>query len=171
MPSYSESNDGDLEFRKENFDIRTLEDEIRADELSARLLRIFYLELMESDNCSPLEAGALAHGADYFLREFLIPDRRENIFSPSPGRVRQFGGNWYIIRNMEPNMTELQGILKAVEAFYGFCRRTGKVPAALAEELRRECNELDFFKSRIEDFWKIEGDGYLEWERACSLKD
>ncbi len=171
MPSYSESKDRDPVFKKENFDILTLEDEIRADKLCVRYLRVFYLELVEKENLSPLEAGALAQGADYFLREFLIPDRRENIFSPSPGRVRQFAGYWYIVRNMEPNMAELQQILRGVQVFYGFCKKTGMVSAALADEIQKECCDLDFFRNRIEDFWNIEGDGYLEWERVCSPKD
>ncbi len=114
-------------FKKQNFDIDDLQDEIRVDELCGRLLRFFYLDLMEREAMSSAEAGALAHGADYFLREFIIPDRRENIFELRPGRVRQFAGTWYIIRNMEPNMAELTGILNGVEAFYRYCWRLGKI--------------------------------------------
>jgi hypothetical protein len=126
---------------------------------------------VENEKLPAAQAGALAHGADYFLREFIIPDRRENIFALRPGRVRQFAGNWYIVRNLEPNMRELANILKGIEAFYDWCFRVGKVSVELVETVRQECSQLDYYRQRIEDFWAIEGDGYLAWERECTLKE
>jgi hypothetical protein len=171
MSSYINSDGKKAVFLKEDFEIHTLQDEIHAEQLCGRLLEIFFRTLVERDKFSALEAGALARGADYFLREFLIPDRRENIFFPRPGRVRQFAGNWYIIRNMEPNMKELQSILQGVEIFYEFCRSIGKVSLAVVEQIQGECRDANFYRKRIEDFWNIEGDGFLEWEKACTLKD
>jgi hypothetical protein len=160
---------GDI-FRKENFDVNTFEDEVRIDSLCQRLLRMFYLEMAE-EGCSPGEAGRLVWGVDYFLREFIIPDRRENIFSPQSGRVRQFAGNWYIVKNLEPNMEELGTILHGIEAFYEYGKKIGKVSEEVVEDVRRDCSELDYFRRRIEAFWQIEGDGYSAWERECSLKE
>jgi hypothetical protein len=157
-------------FRKENFDVNTFEDEIRIDSLCQRLLRMFYLE-MEEEGRSPGEAGRLVWGADYFLREFIIPDRRENIFSPHSGRVRQFAGNWYIVKNLEPNMEELGTILQGIEAFYEYGKKIGKVTEEILEDVRRDCSELDYYRRRIDTFWLIEGDGYSAWERECSLKN
>lgn len=158
-------------FRRENFDIRDLQDEIRADQLCRRLLEIFYLDLVEERGLPPEEASALAYGADYFLREFLIPDRQENIFALRAGRVRQFAGNWYIVRNLEPNMTELERILRGVDAFYDYCLRVGKISAEQAGAIRRECGELSYYGGRIESFWAIEKDGYFTWDAECTLKD
>lgn len=170
MTSYSMSGHEDRLFARENFDIRNLQDEIRVDELCQRFLKCFCRDLVEKEGLSPEKAGALAHGADYFLREFVIADRRENIFALRGGRVRQFAGNWYIIRNLEPNMAELEGILKGVEAFYAYCFTVGKVTGELAEAVRQECARLDYYRQRIDDFWAIEGDGYQAWERECTLK-
>jgi hypothetical protein len=152
------------------FNIDGLADEIRADQSCVQLLKIFCRALIDEEGLAPLEAGALANGADYFLREFLIAERRENIFAIAPGRIRQFAGNWYIIRNLEPNLAELSAILQGVEAFYSFCQTIGRVPPAVVEQTRGECHELDFYRERIESFWAIEGDGYLAWEGRCSLK-
>jgi len=171
MTGYSFSDQDEQLFARESFEIHNLQDEIRADELCQRLLQCFRHELMEHEKLPPAQAGALAHGADYFLREFVIPNRRENIFVLRPGRVRQFAGNWYIVRNLEPNMAELEGILQGIAAFYAYCATVGKVSAELAETVRQECSLLDFYRQRIEDFWAIEGDGYLAWERACTLKE
>jgi hypothetical protein len=171
MTGYSLPEMNEQFFARENFDIRGLQDEARADELCGRLLRVFARALVEEEHLPPEEAGALAHGADYFLREFVIPDRRENLFALRPGRVRQFAGNWYIVRNLEPNLAELSGILRGVEAFYVFCRRIGRVGDELVESVRRECADLDFYRRRIESFWAIEGDGFEAWERQCSLKE
>jgi hypothetical protein len=171
MTGYSFSDQCDPLFARENFEIHNLQDEIRVDELCQRLLHCFRRELVENEKLPPEQAGALAHGADYFLREFVIPDRRENILALRPGRVRQFAGNWYIVRNLEPNMAELGSILQGVEAFYAYLGKVGKVSAELKAAVRQECALLDYYSQRIDDFWAIEGDGYAAWERECTLKD
>ncbi len=158
------------EFAPENFEIKDLQDEIRVDRLCSDFLRTFFLDLVERSGLSPEQASPLAYGADHFLREFVIPDRQENIFRLSPGRVRQFAGNWYIVKTMEPNMTELRGILEGTQAFYEYCHRCGLVSGEFLEDLRRDCADLDFYAARIEAFWAIEGDGYLSWDRACRIE-
>lgn len=162
---------GDELFKKKNFDVTDLQDEIRVDELCGRLLRFFFRHLVDQQGLAPAEAGSLAHGADYFLREFVIPDRRENIFALRPGRVRQFAGTWYIIRNLEPNMTELGAILAGIATFYRYAKEKGKVSGELATQVAEECRDLAYYTWRIESFWAITGDGYFAWEAECSLKE
>lgn len=158
-------------FNAGQFEIHDLQDEIRADDLCGRLLRFFYLELVEEEQRPPAEAGTLAHGADYFLREFIIPDRQENIFAISPHRVRQFAATWYIIRTVEPNLVELTRILHGVEAFYRYCSKHGRFPADRLAEIEQACHDLSYYGRRIESFWAIEGDGYFAWEEEVSLKN
>lgn len=169
MSGYSLSSEENTLFSIENFEIRTLDDEIRVDDLCKRLLKLFFLDLTEQGQPGE-QAGVLAWGADYFLREFVVPDRQENIFALRPERVRQFAGHWYIVRNMEPNMAELDGILAGVQAFYEYAGRIGKVSAEVVEDVRSECADRDFYRQRIDDFWAIEGDGFLAWQRACPLE-
>jgi hypothetical protein len=171
MSGKKESEAGEERFAPAAFDITGLQDEIRADGLCRELLGEFCRHLVETEKLPPARAGALAHGADYFLREFVIPDRRENIFRLRPGRVRQFAGNWYIVRNLEPNLAELAALLEGVAAFYAWCSDRGLVEAAVAGAVRRECGEHAFYGARIEAFWAITGDGYEAWERECSLKE
>lgn len=161
----------DKPFAEENFNIASLEDEIRVDELCRRLLRLFYEELTQERGLDAEPAAALAWGADYFLRDFLIAERQDNLLRISPQRIRQFGGTWYIIKNLEPNLTELSSHLRGIAAFYRFLAHRGLISERQAEELARPCEELDFYHERIESFWSITGDGYPNWERACSLKD
>jgi hypothetical protein len=155
----------------ELFDIASLDDEIRADQSCVQLLQIFCRHLIEEQGLAPRAAGALAHGADYFLREFVIADRRENIFTLAPGRIRQFAGNWYIVKNLDPNMAELTAILQGTQAFYSYCGTIGRVAPEVVEQVGRECGELAYYQGRIESFWAITGDGYQRWEGQCSLKD
>ncbi len=157
-------------FDPENFHIKDLKDEIQADELCVNLLRIFIREKKEAGELNAHEAGALASGADYFLRDFIISDRRENIFKVDAFRIRQFAGNWYIVKNMQPNLPELKAILMGVEAFYDFCTRAGRMEQERFDGIRRECRRLEYFAERIEKFWAIEGAGFFEWERECSLR-
>jgi hypothetical protein len=165
------SDKGDSIFKKNDFEIRELQDEIRADELCGRLLKLFHRDMMEEEGIPPAEAGTLTHGADYFLREFVIPDRRENIFAPRPSLVRQFAGNWYIVKNLEPNMAELGEMLMGIMAFYHYCEKVGLVSSEITARIQEECEQLDFYRQRIDSFWEIEGDGYFEWEKECSLKN
>ncbi len=158
-------------FGEENFDVDTLQDEIRVDELCQRFLRLFYLDLVENRGLNNEEAAALAYGADYFLRDFIVADRCENIFRLAPQRVRQFGGTWYIVKNLEPNIAELSVQLQGIAAFYRYCAEAGKVSRDMAAEIERQCSDISFYRRRIESFWEITGDGYLAWNKACSLED
>ncbi len=169
----SENNDLSQQevFRRTNFDIVDLHDEIRADQLCRKLLEFFYLHMVEEWAYPAEKASALAYGADYFLREFVIPDRRENIFELRSGRVRQFAANWYIVRTLEPNTVELESILQGVAAFYNFCREIGKVSRDMSETVTKECEDLKYYRQRIESFWAIENDGYFAWEKECSLEE
>ncbi|KIH76812.1 hypothetical protein SAMN05660860_00779 [Geoalkalibacter ferrihydriticus] len=161
----------DPEFAADNFNLHDLDDEIRVDALCRRFLRLFYEDLTQNQGLVAEQAAALTYGADYFLRDFVISERQENIFHIPAQRVRQFAGNWYIIKNLEPNMSELSVQLQGVAAFYHFCARAGRVSAELAREIARQCEDLPFYQERIESFWDISGDGYQRWDQACSFKD
>ncbi|WP_305043011.1 hypothetical protein [Geoalkalibacter sp.] len=161
----------DKVFAEENFTVADLADEIRVDELCRSLLRRFYEHSTQEKGLSAEDGAALAWGADYFLRDFIIAERQDNLLRISPARIRQFGGTWYIIKNLEPNMGELSAHLRGIAAFYRFLADQGLISAHQAEELAEACADLAFYHERIESFWAITGDGYLSWERACSLKD
>lgn len=154
---------------RQNYDMNSLEDEIRADRHCAQLLKQFHQYLLKELHTAPLEAGALAAGADYFLREFIIGERRENIFEIPAVRLRQFGGNWYIIRNLEPNLEELTDMLQGAAAFYRYCSQQTLVTAKLAEDIALEASRFEFFSTRIENFHQISGDGYKEWDQQCPI--
>ncbi|MEJ2201420.1 MAG: hypothetical protein P8X63_10470 [Desulfuromonadaceae bacterium] len=158
-------------FEKNLYDITSLEDEIRADLLCDRLLKACGLHLMEHHRLSAEEASRLCYGASYFLREYLIPDRRVNLFELQPRHIRQFAGNWYIVKNLEPNLTELTGMLEGVLAFHSYCHSLGLVSGQQAETIQASCADLDYYQSRIESFFAIENDGYFQWLADCPLDD
>lgn len=158
-----------IDFPAEGFDIDTLEDEVRADRSCEDLLRRFAADLVRDHGFAAVEAGCLARGAGYFLREFLIGDRRENPFRIDPYRVRQFAATWYVIRNLEPHIEELATILEGVVAFYSYLAEAGRISPSLLEAIRTEAAALDFYRRRIDSFWAIEEDGYPAWMEVCSL--
>jgi hypothetical protein len=155
---------------KAAYDVRSLDDEIRVDRLCVDLLRHLYLDLTLRRELPPEQAGRYCQGADYFLREFLVGDRRDNLFAIRAGRVRQFAGHWYIIRTPDPNLEELRRILDGTAEFYLFLSRQGLVAADVAAAIAAECRELDYYRQRIDDFWAIENDGYKAWRQACPLE-
>ncbi len=153
-----------------DFDVSDWKDETRVDKLCLEVLQKFHRDLLDGQKCDPLEAGSMARGADYFLREFIIGDRQENIFAIASKRVQQFAGNWYIIKNMEPNMEELSDLLFGIDAFYNWCSRIGQFDDQKQKEIHEFCQAHDSYQVRIESFWAIT-DNYSEWDSAISLKD
>jgi len=159
-----------LPLDKSEFDIRTLDDEIRVDALCRDLLQRFYQYLLDK-SMVPGEASLLASGADYYTRDFVIGAKQKNILDEQPGAVRQFAGNWYITNTLEPNMRELSAHLAGVKAFYGFLRESGLVSDQFLRIVEQECENGAYYRDRIEAFWSIRGDGYFAWEKECTLKD
>lgn len=153
-----------------DFAINCLDDEIRVDRLCVDLLRHLFQDLTVRGGLPPEQAGELCHGADYFLREFIVADRRANLFRTAAYHVRQFAGHWYIIRTPEPNLDELRSILDGTAAFFHFLARQGLVTADVAAAIAAQCRELDYYQQRIDAFWSISGDGYHAWRQACPLE-
>lgn len=152
-----------------DFEITTLEDELRVDALCRELLLSFYHDRLAA-GMDEHEATLLANSADYFIRDFLIGVRQLNILEPDPGIVRKFAGNWYIVNTLEPDCDELAGHLKGICEFYRFLAAHEAITADAFSVIEHDCREIPFYKQRIESFWGIQGDGYYDWEEACSLK-
>ncbi len=159
-----------MQINKADFDVSTLDDEIRVDELCKGLLMAYYESLKEA-GIDPAQATIFANGADYFVRDFVIAVKQRNLFSERPGLVRQFAGNWYIMNTLDPAVEYLAGSLQGVAGFYRFLAAQGLVSGEFCQQMEEECADLPYYESRIESFWAITEDGYLAWEKGCSLKE
>lgn len=161
--------EGELVIDKADFVIASVEDEIRADNLCRKLLSRFYLTLLEQ-GVDPRDATLLASGADHFVRDFVVGFMHRSLFDEQPDIVRRFAGNWYIVHTVEPSVDELSVHLSGVRTFYRFLLERDLVGEEFFSTVDRECSDLPYYEERIKGFWAIEGDGYLVWERECSLK-
>lgn len=159
-----------MQIEKSDFDIATLEDEIRVDGLCKTLLMAYYQALLDG-GLDQAAATRLANGADHYVRDFLVGVKTINLFTEREGLVRQFAGNWYIVNTLEPTVGYLADTLPGVANFYRYLADNGLVSEAFCRTIADECGDIPFYGSRIESFWQISGDGYAEWEQACSLKD
>ncbi len=159
-----------MEIVKEDFRLGTLDDELRVDELCSQLLREFHEDLLQQ-GVTPLEAGQMAHGADYFIRDFVVAVKQRNIFEEISGMVRQFAGNWYIVSTLDPDLQVLTGYLKGIRAFYQYLAKCSLISDTFLRAVEKECDDITYYGERITSFWDIKGDGYFAWERECSLKE
>ncbi len=159
-----------LKVDKRDYVPTTLDDEVRVDKLVSDLLHRFYEEI-QLTGMSPEQATALAGAADYFTRDFVVSIKQRSIFDERAGIVRQFAGNWYIVNTMEPLISEIEGYLAGVREFYRFLYGHQLISLKFLQAIEAECSELDYYAGRIESFWDIVGDGYLIWEKECTLKD
>ena len=153
-----------------DFNLTTLEDELRVDGLCRELLMAFYHEKAAS-GMSEHDATQLANSADYFVRDYLVGTRQMNLLETEGKEVRRFAGNWYIINTLEPDITELSVHLKGICEFFRFLAEKENISYEAFAGIECNCASLEFYRSRIESFWDIQGDGYYEWEAGCSLKN
>ena len=158
-----------MKLTKSDFQIGTLEDELRVDGFCRELLMTFYHERIAS-GLNEHEATLLANSADHYLRDYLIGVRQLNLLESDPDVVRQFAGNWYIVNTMEPVIEEIEAHLKGIREFYRFLHSIEAISSDFFAVIDKDCADLTYYQSRIDSFWDIKGDGYSEWERACSLK-
>jgi hypothetical protein len=158
-----------MKLTKSDFQIASLEDELRVDGLCRELLMNFYNDRIES-GLNEDEATLLANSADFYLRDYLIGAKQLNLLEFDPDVVKKFAGNWYIVNSMEPVIEEIETHLKGIREFYSFLHRFEAIDAELYAAVVRDCSDIDYYRSRIDSFWEIKGDGYYEWERECSLK-
>ena len=154
---------------QDNFSIADLDDEIRVDQLCQKLLKKFHRYLLDRSDITPLEAGSLAGGADYFLRDYVLDSLRRNIFTIGARQVRGFAGSWYIHRTLEPNIKELEAILNGVAAFYRYGALNDWLDSSVAEQIATVCADLDFFRGRIDSFHALQGDDYPNWCEQCPV--
>lgn len=159
-----------LQVNKKDFDLVTLEDELRVDELCKNILLRFYEEMC-AQGINAGEATALASAADYFIRDFVVSIKQLNIFTDRRGIVRQFAGNWYIVNTLEPDNAEINRYLLGIKAFYRFLHGHGLISLQYLQAIEEECGDIPFYRDRIDSFWDIKNDGYGEWERLCTLKE
>ncbi len=158
-----------MKLTKSDFQIATLEDELRVDGLCRELLITFYHDRIES-GLNEHEATLLANSADYYLRDYLIGARQLNLLESDPGVVRKFAGNWYIVTTLEPVIDEIEGHLKGIREFYRYLHNNSAIDASFFAAIEPDCADLHFYQARIDSFWDIKDDGYYQWERECSLK-
>ena len=161
-----------MPYQRTDFDLGpSLDDELRVDQRCRALLQAFHRYLLQQRQLAPLEAGSLAAGTDYLLRDFLIDHCRENILDLSPQRLRQFGGTWYILKNLEPNLKELRRSLQGCVYFASYCASLGLMAPEREQALAVVAADEMFFQQRIDAFHALKGDGYTTWEAACTLDD
>jgi hypothetical protein len=160
----------DMNINKGDFNIDSDEDEIRVDGLWRPLLEGFHRSLLDR-GLKADGAGVLAHGADYFVRDFMVSNQRANIFDEKPNLIRRFAATWYILNNLEPKSEQLAGFLEGVREFHRYLRDEGLISGDFMKQVDRECGELAFYEGRIASFWGIRNDGYVAWLQECPLKE
>lgn len=155
------------QWQPQTYHITCLQDEVTADQNCHLLLKDFAHYEVACGRQTPQEAGKLAHGADYFLRDFIIGYCRSHIFTFGPEQVYQFGGHWYMLKALHPEFSELNSILKAVKAFAWFCYEHKLRDLSSAQAVAATCDEKAFFEQRLEAFFNLSADDYPAWQQAC----
>lgn len=164
----TETKHPEIEFEHEDFDLATIEDEVRVDERCQTLLKGFYQNLQNSGK-TPQQASELAYSADYYLRDYVVDFARQNVVRPQPGLVRRFAATWFIVKTLDPEMPLLMRYLEGIREFYRYLHVRHLISADELAFIEEEAGQTDYYRKRIEEFLAINGDGYVSWERECPL--
>jgi hypothetical protein len=166
----TETHHPEIEFEHEDFELATIEDEIRVDERCQSLLKRFYLHLQEG-GYGIQQASDLAFCADYYLRDYLLDFARQNVVRPQPGVVKRFAASWFITHTLDPEMVVLERHLEAIRRFYRFLHAQHLISTEELALIEGEAGQEEYFRQRIESFLAITGDGYVAWEAECPQRD
>lgn len=157
-------------FTQDHYCIKNLDDEIRADRLCQKLLKNYLQYLVNDLKMEALDAGTYARAADYFLRDYLIDQCRENIFSINSEHITAFAGNWYIVSTLEPNWVELESLLEGIQSFYSFCSDKKLIDPSTLDTVSVVCANRSYYQQRIESFYRLQDDEFFNWNEGCPLR-
>lgn len=155
-----------LTFKHDDFDVKSLEDELKVDGLCRKLLEQFYHNLQHM-GLTPENASELAYSADYYVRDYLVDCLQQNILRPQVGLVRYFAASWYITRTLEPEMAVLERHLTGIVAWYRFLREQQYISIDELSGIEQDAAQRDYFQARLERFLNLAGDGYEAWDAEC----
>ncbi|MDF1553540.1 MAG: hypothetical protein P1P84_10785 [Deferrisomatales bacterium] len=140
------------------------DDFVRLDGACHELLREFVDWLQQEPvSLHPAEAGALAHAADRYLREFVVDIMETGPTDADPSLVRSYLGNWYIIHTLEPTAGEMDRIVHALDLFYRFLAQRGILDGQAASRVRAQLQDREFYHGRLQAFWDLTPDTIAPW--------
>ena len=150
--------------RRARYLLQGPDDFVRLDTLCAELLQGFAAWLRgEGGGLPPEEAGALAHAADRYLRDFVVDCKETGPADEDPTLVRQYLANWYIIHTLYPTHEEIDRIIAALRRLYAYLARVGLVGEATRAAVERSLADAAFFHDRLESFWDLTPEGIDAW--------
>jgi len=156
----------DIEFKHDDFDFDTIDEELLVDGRCQQILKQFYLFLQQQGMAAE-QASELAFGADLYLRDYLIDFGRQNIVRPQPGIVTKFAGSWYITHTLDPEFASLERHLTALSELYRYLHRRHLISADELSFLLKEAGQIKFYRQRIDSFLNLTGGGFVAWDAEC----
>jgi hypothetical protein len=156
----------DIEFKHDDFDFDTIDEELLVDGRCQQILKQFYLFLQQQGMAAE-QASELAFGADLYLRDYLIDFGRQNIVRPQPGIVTKFAGSWYITHTLDPEFASLERHLTALSELYRYLHRRHLISADELSFLLKEAGQIEFYRQRIDSFLNLTGGGFVAWDAEC----
>jgi len=148
-------------------------DFLARDRRCAEMLRAFHgwLKTPEGGALEPLHAGAMAHAADRYLRDFLADIGEEEPEGSNLAWVRRYLGNWYIIHTLEPSAAEIDVIAEALTRLHDFAAKTRRIPASDAREVEEALADPSFFVARLDAFFALTPERISAWREVDDYRN
>ncbi|MHB8764230.1 MAG: hypothetical protein ACYDA8_07850 [Deferrisomatales bacterium] len=155
-----------------DYTLRGPDDFVRLDQLCAELLQGFrdWLQTPAGGAAEPRHAGALAHAADRYLRDFVVDIAETGPADADPGLGRQYLGNWYIVHTLVPTHEQVDLILEALRRLYPYLEQVGVLTPGAARAGAEALADGGFFHDRLEAFWGLTPDDIAAWRAVADYR-
>jgi hypothetical protein len=140
-------------------------DFVRLDPLCAGLLQDFFgwLQTRGGGNIAAERAGALAHAADRYLRDFVVDITEAGPADAEPSLPRRYLANWYIVNTLSPTHAEVDTIREALFLLHRYREEKAIIDAASAAAAQDALADAEYFHRRLEEFWDLTPDTIAAW--------
>jgi hypothetical protein len=167
FPIFTPSITINMKLTKENFECIKEDNSEEEDNRQWEITQVVFDEFEEylcsknyNDN---LVQRQLEYSSFYVMNYFFVYEDMLSVLETDDSTIRKFLGNWYIRKNMTPNMKEIKEILSALFEFFEFLCKRELITAEQFENIKLVCKDKEWFEYRLKTYKTTDTKGFKEW--------
>jgi hypothetical protein len=156
-----------MKLTKENFecvkDDNSEEEENRQWENSQVVFDEFEEYLRTKNYSDKLVQRQLEYSSFFVMSYFFVYEDVLSVLETDDTTIRKFLGNWYIRKNLSPNLKEMKEILSALFDFFEFLFKRDLITDEQFEIIKAVCKDKDWFENRLKTYKTTDTKGFKTW--------
>ena len=156
-----------MKLTKENFECvkedNSEEEENRQWEITQIVFDEFEEYLRKKSYNDKLVQRQLEYSSFFVMSYFFVYEDELSVLDSDDSTIRKFLGNWYIRKNMSPNMKEIKEILSALFDFFEFLCKRELITEEQFETIKQVCKDKEWFENRLKTYKTTDTKGFRAW--------